>query len=115
MYKIKRYLHDFILTIAMTAASACVLSLLAFAITVASRGEADIGRIMNAARDALFLSGSLGLFLAAPFLIRKERGARLQYEHQWRAKFRALRPLSVLLLASVGLLFSGVLWDLALF
>ncbi|WP_058303497.1 hypothetical protein [Gorillibacterium timonense] len=114
MSKIKNYLHDLLLIVAVTVVGAGVLSLIAIVITLAIKGRDPVS-LMESARGILFLAGSLGLFLSSLFLIRRQKEMRLKFEHQWQAKFKVLRPLPVLLLASAGLLSSGALWDLVLF
>jgi len=98
----------------LATAIAAALSLVAAAGTWLALGL-DSGRMMENARNALFIPGSLGLFLAVLFFIQRKTPGELKHERQWQAIFGRLRPVSVFLLISSGLLAYGVLWDYALF
>lgn len=98
----------------ISTAIAAALSLVVAAGTWLALGL-DSRRIMENARNALFIPGSLGLFLAVLFFVQRKGQEELKHEQEWRAIFGRLRPVSVLLLISSGLLLYGVLWDYALF
>lgn len=98
----------------ISTAIAAALSLVVAAGTWLAVGL-DSHRMMENARNALFIPGSLGLFLAVLFFVQRKGQEELKHEQEWNAIFARLRPVSVLLLISTGLLIYGVFWDYALF
>ena len=114
MEKLKGVTHDLLRAFTLCTIGAAVIFLLMFIGTWLLKGM-NSQLIMENTRNALFIPGSLGLFLSVLFIIQRKSSMNLKFEHQWKAKFYALGPASLLLLISFGLLFYGILWDWALF